>query len=287
MKSCEGKEGGQGHGVVMDFLKVVMGWQEMYRGWQHCAKSKIAKYQEKLRSVKWKNERAPRNQPYNPAPIEHLANILTHGILVIPTFWLSKNLLDSADSPQQYFSALVYGLVLTGLFTVSTVFHTVAAFSTNSIWRNLLHRADRAMIYLFIAGSYTPWLHLKSYTGISVELRWFVWVLSTLGILYQQLFHEKYKALETFFYVMIALLPSLAVFEMEELSGINELKMGGAIYMTGVVFFKSDGVIPLAHAIWHIHVVLGAMIHFYAVDSYLIGPVEEIAEIQAQAMGLK
>jgi len=263
----------------MDFVKLLSSWQ-------NCAKHKFAKYQEKLGSVKWKNQRAPKHEQYNPTNIEHVANIITHGVLVVPTFWLSFNLIRSAETQQQYFSAIVYGLVLTGLFTVSTIFHTVSAFSTNRMWRDLFHRGDRAMIYLFIAGSYTPWLQLKSFTGLSVELRWFIWVLSTLGILYQQLFHEKYKALETFFYVVIALLPSLSVFQMEELSGINELKMGGAIYLFGVVFFKSDGVIPLAHAIWHIHVVIGAMIHFYAVDNYLIGPVEEIAAIQAQAVNL-
>ena len=70
------------------------------------------------------------------------------------------------------------------------------------------------MIYLFIAGSYTPWLNLRNLDGVTVELRWAVWVLATLGILYQQLFHEKYKALETLFYVIIATMPSLAVLEM-------------------------------------------------------------------------
>merc|ERR1712130_773822 len=66
----------------------------------------------------------------------------------------------------------------------------------------------------FIAGSYTPWLNLRQLDGASVELRWAVWLLATLGILYQQIFHERYKALETTFYVVIALLPSLAVYEM-------------------------------------------------------------------------
>ena len=163
-----------------------------------------------------------------------------------------------------------------------------------SIWKDLLHRGDRAMIYLFIAGSYTPWLNLRQLDGVTmtlmmvvmtkvmtkvmmtmmttvtmtvvigwievvpevagatVELRWAVWLLATLGILYQQIFHERclsqffppqtfptlsllsifpnfpwqlischeaihflrYKALETTFYVVIALLPSLAVYEM-------------------------------------------------------------------------
>ncbi|XP_023330324.1 monocyte to macrophage differentiation factor [Eurytemora carolleeae] len=195
-------------------------------------------------------------------------------LLVVPTFYLSICLINVADNALEYWAALVYGFVLTGLFTVSTVFHTVAAFSSNRLWRNIFHRMDRAMIYIFIAGSYTPWLHLKSLSGISSELRWAVWVLATLGILYQQIFHEMYKALETFFYVVIALLPSLAVFEMDDSGGLFELKVGGVIYMTGVVFFKCDGVVPLAHAIWHVHVVFGALIHYYAVSAYLI--VEEV-----------
>ena len=85
-----------------------------------------------------------------------------------------------------------------------------------SLMRDLLHRGDRAMIYLFIAGSYTPWLTLKTYTpnSYAVELTWAIWILASMGILYQQMFHEKYKWLETTIYVTVALAPSLAVFEM-------------------------------------------------------------------------
>ena len=85
--------------------------------------------------------------------------------------------------------------------------------------RDLLHRGDRAMIYLFIAGSYTPWLTLKTYTpnSYAVELTWAIWILASMGILYQQMFHEKYKWLETTIYVTVALAPSLAVFEMVRL----------------------------------------------------------------------
>jgi len=178
----------------------------------------------------------------------------------------------SAVGTAQVYATLVYGTVLTGLFTVSTVFHAVAAVSNHSVWKELLHRSDRAMIYLFIAGSYTPWLNLRHLDGVSVELRWAVWLLATLGILYQQIFHERYKALETTFYVVIALLPSLAIWQMRDVSGLTELKLGGAVYMVGVVFFKSDGRIPMAHAIWHLHVVVGALVHFYAVNKFLIVP---------------
>ncbi len=72
------------------------------------------------------------------------------------------------------------------------------------------------MIYIFIAGSYTPWLTLRAFPpdGWAIQLSWAIWALASLGILYQQLFHEKYKWLETTVYVIIALAPSLAVLEM-------------------------------------------------------------------------
>ena len=47
-------------------------------------------------------------------------------------------------------------------------------------------------------------------------------------------------------------------------------------FQLGVVFFKSDGIIPLAHAIWHIHVVFGALIHYNAVRKYLITPENQL-----------
>ena len=53
-------------------------------------------------------------------------------------------------------------------------------------------------------------------------------------------------------------------------NGVAELKQGGAIYLIGVVFFKLDGRLPLAHAIWHLHVVIASMIHYWAVAEYLI-----------------
>ena len=89
-------------------------------------------------------------------------------------------------------------------------------FAYFSLIRDVLHRGDRAMIYLFIAGSYTPWLTLKAYdsNGWSVQLNWVIWILATLGIIYQQIFHERYKWLETTIYMTVALAPSLAVFEM-------------------------------------------------------------------------
>lgn len=48
--------------------------------------------------------------------------------------------------------------------------------------------------------------------------------------------------------------------------------LGGFAFLSGVVFFKCDGIIPFAHAIWHCFVFVGAAIHYCAIYNYLIVP---------------
>ena len=56
----------------------------------------------------------------------------------------------------------------------------------------------------------------------------------------------------------------------QDASGLVELAIGGALYVTGVAFFKSDGLIPFAHAIWHCIVIVAAAVHYYAICTYLL-----------------
>ncbi|XP_075230895.1 monocyte to macrophage differentiation factor [Lycorma delicatula] len=231
------------------------------------------------RNIQWKNERAKPDQAYVPTTVEHLANVVTHGIWILPSIYGCSLLLKRSSTWQQYWAAIVYGMALVLCFGVSTVFHTVFFAGSNRHLKDLLHRGDRAMIYVFIAASYFPWLMLRPLPADSwvSELWWVVWVLAFLGILYQQIFHERYKSLETFFYLFLGVAPSLAVINEVPVNfdGLTELKFGGFLYVIGVFFFKSDGAIPFAHAIWHLFVASAASVHYFAILHNLYnGPLE-------------
>lgn len=224
----------------------------------------------KLRNNRWMN---PKCHPYKPTVYEHYANILTHGFVILPSVIGAISLTQFSKTHDQYKSTMIYGISLILLFTVSTLFHWFSLISQikNSYWREFFHYCDRAIIYIFIASSYTPWLHLRSTNGMFGDsMVVIVWVGAFMGIAYQIIFHEKYKLLEIVFYLVIGICPSIVVIDMVDSSGLTELAVGGAFFVTGVLFFKSDGIIPFAHAIWHIFVCIGACVHYYAIFTYLL-----------------
>lgn len=221
--------------------------------------------------TKLKNERAKHGEHYRPTDLEHIANMFTHAICIFPSLYGLKTMQENAASPTEVITLLIYGMALLCLFTMSTLYHCLSFAGAEGIIRHLFHMGDRAVIYIFIAASYTPWLALKDFGGINYFFMWVVWIGCVLGILWQFLFHTKYKSWEVVFYLVVGICPAYAVTHMTDPSGVFELALGGIIYVSGVVFFKLDGIIPFAHAIWHVFVFLGALSHFYAINMYLVG----------------
>ncbi|XP_039534085.1 monocyte to macrophage differentiation factor isoform X5 [Pimephales promelas] len=156
--------------------------------------------------------------------------------LIVPAFVGMALLHRLSDDRWERITAWVYGMGLIALFLVSTVFHIISWKKSHMrSMEHCFHMCDRVVIYFFIAASYTPW----------------------------------YKLVELAFYLTMGFFPALVVTSMSNTDGLYELAFGGFVYCLGVVFFKSDGVIPFAHAIWHVFVALAAAIHYYAIWKYL------------------
>ncbi|XP_024920506.1 monocyte to macrophage differentiation factor [Cynoglossus semilaevis] len=208
---------------------------------------------------RYMNRRATANCRYQPTCYEHAANCYTHALLIVPAFvgmallhkMIKKKLIKSLNICTVYISFFCFSIVL---------FRGV---------EQCFHMCDRVVIYFFIAASYTPWLNLRELGPMAAHMRWFVWFMAAAGTVYVFKYHEKYKLVELAFYLTMGFFPASVVTSMNNTDGLQELACGGLIYCLGVFFFKSDGVIPFAHAIWHVFVALAAAVHYYAIWKYL------------------
>ncbi|KAF6095475.1 monocyte to macrophage differentiation associated [Phyllostomus discolor] len=260
----------------------------------------------KNRFQRFMNHRAPANGRYKPTCYEHAANCYTHAFLIVPAIVGSALLHRLSDDCWEKITAWIYGMGLCALFIVSTVFHIVSWKKSHlRTVEHCFHMCDRMVIYFFIAASYAPcsgsrsgfslsfvsnplsntWLAIIWQTGcpaacparlnlrelgpLASHMRWFIWLMAAGGTIYVFLYHEKYKVVELFFYLTMGFSPALVVTSMNNTDGLHELACGGIIYCLGVVFFKSDGIIPFAHAIWHLFVATAAAVHYYAIWKYL------------------
>jgi len=205
-------------------------------------------------------------EAYRPADVEHVANVLTHMVSIIPACYAMSLMLVESTSSSHQLCGVVYGLALIMLFTVSTIFHIISYFdkSRESRMFKLFHLSDRYMIYIFISASYMPWLLLQNFGMFGINLVTLVWGSAIAGIIYSTMFHEKHKMFQTALYLCQGFLPCFAMLSRSS-KGVNEIVLGGLLYVTGVVFFKSDGKLPGAHAMWHIFGSTAAWVHHYGI----------------------
>ncbi|XP_037241744.1 monocyte to macrophage differentiation factor 2 isoform X1 [Falco rusticolus] len=266
--------------------------------------SRVLDFQ-KTRYARFMNHRVPSNCRYQPTEYEHAANCATHAFWILPSILGSSILYILSDDRWETISAWIYGFGLSSLFIVSTIFHTIswkkrhlryqpwllgaregaegleapgAAGCDPSVCpfcrtvEHCLHMFDRMVIYFFIAASYAPWLNLRELGPWASHMRWIIWIMASIGTVYVFFFHERYKLVELVCYVIMGFFPALVILSMPNRDGLPELVAGGLFYCLGMVFFKSDGRIPFAHAIWHLFVAIGAGIHYYAIWRYLYQP---------------
>ncbi|XP_069511032.1 monocyte to macrophage differentiation factor [Ambystoma mexicanum] len=230
----------------------------------------LSKMKSTRKLLRFMNHPAPANCRYKPTCYEHAANCYTHAFLIVPAIVGSALLHRMSDDRWEKITAWVYGMGLCALFIVSTVFHIVSWKKSHlRTMEHCFHMCDRMVIYFFIAASYTPWLNLRELGPLASHMRWFIWLMAAGGTIYVFLYHEKYKIIELLFYLAMGFSPALVVTSMNNTDGLQELAWGGLIYCLGVVFFKSDGIIPFAHAIWHLFVAIAAAVHYYAIWKYL------------------
>ena len=213
--------------------------------------------------------RALSHRPYTVG--EEIANSTIHGIGVALALAALGTLITFAGISGDGFkigASIVYAIALVLEYTASTLYHAFPQPTVKHVFKVL----DHCGIYLLIAGTYTPFclVTLRDKGGLLVF--WVVWGLALAGIALEAFWAYRPRWLSALIYlvlgwiVVIAIKPLVATLAP---AGLWLLISGGLAYTAGTVFYVLKR-IPYMHAIWHIFVLAGSVLHFLAVLLYVV-----------------
>lgn len=165
--------------------------------------------------------------------------------------------------PFRVVSFAIYGTSLVLLYTASTLYH-----STRGRLKAFFRRLDHSAIYLLIAGSYTPFTLITLRGPWGWSLFGIIWGLALIGIAQEFWPGRRTRILSLVIYVLMGWIALVAIMPlMQGLSrtGFALLAAGGLAYTAGIVFYAYDQKFNHWHGIWHLFVVAGSAIHYFAI----------------------
>jgi len=201
---------------------------------------------------------------------EELASTVIHGIgivLGIAGLAVLSAYAAPAGDARHIASVGVYGTTLILLYTASTLYHGVP----NERAKPLLRQLDHAAIFLLIAGTYTPFTLITLHGPWGWSLFAIVWAIALAGITMVMKRVER-KGITIALYVGLGWIGLVALGPLVRNlppGGLWLLFGGGVCYTLGVPFYLSRR-IPFNHALWHLFVLAGSVLQFFAVLLYVL-----------------
>lgn len=206
---------------------------------------------------------------------EELMNMITHivggalGVVVLLTCVVRAALRDN------YFGILsctIYGTTFITMFTISSVYHGLKP----GMSKKVMQVIDHCTIYFLIAGTYTA-VVLSAIRPVYPALGWglflFEWVLAVIAAILTAIDLKKYSVFSMVCYIGMgwAVIPfARQTLEVMTLPGFLLLLFGGIAYTVGSILYGLGKKKKWMHSVFHIFVVLGAMLQFFSVLFYAL-----------------
>ena len=172
-------------------------------------------------------------------------------------------------------SFAIYGTSMVLLYTASALYHLLPLSQRG---QKILRTLDHVMIYMLIAGTYTPICLIPLRGGWGWSIFGIVWTLAFAGIFISLFWLEAPRWIATSIYLamgwvcVVAIYPIIKVLTPE---GLFWLAAGGAFYTVGAVIYALKKPDPWPdvfgfHEIWHLFVMAGSTCHFLLMLRYVL-----------------
>lgn len=212
---------------------------------------------------------------------EELLNAISHGIgallMIVGMVLMLAKTVPSGDAIS-IISVAIYGVSILLMFTISCIYHSLGRNSGKKVLRVL----DHNMIFLAIAGTYTPYT-LITLRQINV-FNWgvgtvgylifaFVWACSIIGIIFNSINIKKFLIPSIIIYLVEGWCVIFAFFPLWNAIGNTGsllLLFGGVAYTLGVILYAWGKKRRYMHSIFHLFVFIGAALMFFSIYLYVI-----------------
>lgn len=179
------------------------------------------------------------------------------------------------EAAETALAGVIFAASLTGMFTVSCLYHSVP---WSPRWKTRMQRLDHAMIFLAVAGTYTP-------IGVAVlEGRWrslslaAVWAASLVGIILKFRLRDVNLRLSVTIQATlgaVTLIPMIGISSRFDLAALALAVVGSLAYTAGLVVFVRRRPDPIPHLFgfhetFHVLVVIGSASHFLLMLWYIV-----------------
>jgi hemolysin III len=202
---------------------------------------------------------------------EEIANSVSHGVgalLAIAAIVLCVVAAVRDGGGVLLASALIYTITMTLEYTMSTLYHALTGERAKRVFKVL----DHSCIYLYIAGSYTPFCLVALADAGGLWLCIFVWAVAVVGVACEAFWVFRPRWVSVLLYLLMGwsviwFLPGLLVWL--PTPGLWLLIAGGLCYTVGCVFYVLKK-IPYMHSVFHLWVLAGSICQFFAILLYVL-----------------
>lgn len=187
--------------------------------------------------------------------------------------------------PRHFWVCLIFGLTSLAVFGASTIYHFFTdGYKISPEFEMWLHHLDHYAIYLFIAGTYTPFVFNVIAAPWDLYLLLAIWTIAIIGIAYTYLHPRlprimRHRYVSTSIYVLMGwtlVIKAPETFEKITPTSSFFLVAGGLSYTIGAVIYALKRPNPIPgwfgyHEIWHIAVLMGFAFHYFLILGFYRG----------------
>ncbi|MFA9381818.1 MAG: hemolysin III family protein [Acetanaerobacterium sp.] len=186
---------------------------------------------------------------------------------------LAKPFIDAEITVLQVVASLIFCTSMIALYSASAAYHYT---DTSKGLRTTLRKLDHSMIYVLIAGTYTPVCLVVFSQPKGAYFCAGIWGVALLGVLLKVLWIDCPRFISVVIYLSMgwALLLDLPALSQFSFGGRLFLILGGVFYTIGAVIYGTKRPKLFAkfgfHELFHLFVLLGSAMHFIMVALYIL-----------------